>query len=461
VTPSRREFLARAAVISLGFTALRDHLAALPGGERPRTTGYGPLVPDPEGRLDLPRDFSYRIISTAGDEMDDGLLVPGRADGMAAFAMDDGTTLIVCNHEMSPDPADQGAFGAQYERLDRVDPARLYDAGSDGRPCLGGTTSILYDTGTGQVLERRLSLGGTLRNCAGGPTPWGSWLSCEENVERAGRRLARTHGYIFEVPARMTDLPVRAEPLRAMGRFNHEAVAVLPGRGVVYETEDRGDGLVYRFLPSEPGNLRAGGRLQALAIRGRPSVDTRNWNDRGPRMEQGGVAQVEWVDLDDVDPVEDDLRHRGFEAGAARFARGEGVWYGRDSIFIACTNGGEAFRGQIWRYHPSPLEGEPGEADQPGQLELFIEATEDGLIENADNITVSAWGDLFVCEDGRGEDFLIGVTPEAEEYPFARNRMSDGELCGVCFSPDASTMFLNMQIEGLTLAITGPWDRRV
>ena len=460
MTPSRREFLTQAGVVTLGFTALRERLLAAPATDRPLATGYGPLLPDPEGRLDLPDGFRYRIISTAGDEMDDGLLVPARADGMAAFGTAGGNTLIVCNHEVSPAPADEGAFGTRYERLDRATAARLYDAGTDGRPCLGGTTNILYDTRTGRVLEHRLSLGGTTRNCAGGPTPWGSWLTCEENVDRAGGRLAKAHGYVFEVPARMTDLPVRAEPLKALGRFNHEAVAVLPGKGIVYETEDRGDGLIYRVLPDEPGDLRAGGRLQAMAILGRPSIDTRNWDDDAPRMEQGGVAQVEWIDLEDIDPEDDDLRHRGFEAGAAKFARGEGVWYGRDSVFIACTNGGVARRGQIWRYHPSPLEGEPGEAEAPGQLELFIEATESGLIENADNITVSSWGDLFVCEDGSGEDFLVGVTPEAEEYHFARNRMSNGELCGVCFSPDASTMFLNMQVEGLTLAITGPWDRR-
>jgi len=456
---SRREFLAQAGVISLGFTALRDHLGALSPAHS-GAVGYGPLVPDPEGLLDLPRDFRYRIISSAGNEMDDGLRVPGRADGMATFAMDDGSTLLIRNHEMNPDPAERGAFGSAFERLTPEQVERLYDAGTDGRPCLGGTTNLRYDTATDRVLEERLSLGGTLRNCAGGPTPWGSWLTCEESTERAGGRLAETHGYIFEVPARMEDLPARPVPLKAMGRFNHEAVAVLPEKGIVYETEDRGDGLFYRFLPDEPGNLRAGGRLQALAVRGRPSVDTRNWDEHQPRMQQGGQAQVVWIDLEDIDPLEDDLRYRGFDAGAARFARGEGVWYGRDSVFFACTNGGVARRGQIWRYHPSPMEGELGERDRPARLELFIEAVESSLIENADNVTVSSWGGLFVCEDGGGEDFLIGVTAEAREYHFARNRKSDGELCGVCFSPDDSTMFLNMQIEGLTLAITGPWDKR-
>jgi secreted PhoX family phosphatase len=456
---SRRDFISSAGATLVGFAGLRGALAAQPLAEQSPFNRFGPLVRDPNGFLDLPKGFGYRVVSAKGREMADGLLVPGRPDGMAAFAGEDGLTLLIKNHEMSPDPADEGAFGSDFERLDRIDSTRLFDAGTDGRPGLGGTTSVLYDTRTGRVLEERLSLGGTLRNCAGGPTPWGTWITCEETVERAGGRLSQTHGYNFEVPARMDDLPVQAVPIRDMGRFNHEAVAVLPESGIVYQTEDRGDGLVYRFVPNVPGDLLAGGRLQALAVRDRPSLDTRNWGGlfRRPQVRPGGAAPVEWIDLHDVESPEDDLRYQGHEAGAARFARGEGMWYAGDAVFFACTNGGGARRGQIWRYKPSPEEGGPGESDRPGTLELFLEATRSSLLENADNITVAPWGDLFVCEDGGGTDYLVGVTPEAQLYRFARNRRSEGELCGCVFSPDGSTLFLNMQIEGLTLAITGPW----
>lgn len=459
---SRRDFLSNAAATVLGFAALRGALSGANLPEAEPAAGFGPLIRDRDGFLDLPEEFGYRIISTTGREMDDGLLVPGRPDGMAAFSGDDGLTVLVMNHEMNPDPADEGAFGGRYERLDRVDTGLLFDAGTDGRPALGGTTTLLYDTRSGEVLAHRLSLGGTLRNCAGGPTPWGSWITCEETVERAGGRFSQTHGYNFEVPATLEGLPVRAIPIREMGRFNHEAVAVHPESGIVYQTEDRSDGLIYRFLPNEPGNLLAGGRLQALAVRDRPSLDTRNWGGlfRRARVRPGRSALVEWIDLDDVESPEDDLRRRGHRAGAARFARGEGMWYGGESIFFACTNGGRARRGQIWRYTPSRDEGEPGEQRHPGSLELFVESTASSLLENADNLTVAPWGDLFVCEDGRGPDYLVGISPDAELYRFARNRRSEGELAGCVFSPDGTTLFLNMQVEGLTLAITGPWDRR-
>ncbi|MGH7599827.1 MAG: alkaline phosphatase PhoX, partial [bacterium] len=168
--------------------------------------------------------------------------------------------------------------------------------------------------------------------------------------------------------------------------------------------------------------------------------------------------QVKWLDLEDIEAPNDDLRLRGFAQGAARFARGEGAWYGNDAIYFACTNGGRAKKGQIWRYVPSPFEGAPEEQNDPGKLELFVEPNDGNLVDNADNLTVAPWGDLIVCEDGEKEQFLVGVTPKGEFYKFARNAMpSSSELAGVTFSPDGTTLFVNIQHEGLTLAITGPW----
>jgi secreted PhoX family phosphatase len=460
MTISRRGFLGSAAAWSLalsGCSLSRPRVLATP---IEADSGFGPLFPDPDGIIALPRGFSYRIISRHGEEMSDGFFVPAKHDGMATFAGPDGMTLLVRNHEMTERGVDSdSAFGEGLALLDRLDPSLLYDPGAEGSPPFGGTTTLLYDTVNQRLVSHHLSLAGTLWNCAGGPTPWGSWISCEETTQNAGGTYARDHGYVFEVPARLDRLPVNPLPLKAMGRFKHEAIAVHPPTSIVYETEDLVDGLLYRFLPNVAAELAQGGRLQALAIREKPSLDTRNFGGR--LIEPGTPMEVEWIDLDDVEAPDDDLRYRGFEAGAARFARGEGIFYGDGEFFIACTNGGEAEKGQIWRYIPSPEEGNPGEADRPGTLELFIEPNAGTIIENGDNITVAPWGDLIVCEDGTGDDYLVGITPGGEVYKLAHNLNGGGEFAGACFSPDGSTFFINMQADGWTLAITGPWERRV
>lgn len=321
---------------------------------------------------------------------------------------------------------------------------------------LGGTTTLLFNTQAQRLESHHLSLAGTLRNCAGGPTPWGSWITCEETLVRAGGDIARDHGYPFEVRASLDGLPDRAVALTGMGRFNHEAVAVDPASGVVYQTEDRVDGLLYRFVPDVPGQLHEGGTLEALALLDQPSFDTRNFG--GPQVEPGESFDVEWIGLSNTDSPDGDLNQRGFAAGAARFASGEGIWYGDDEVYFACTNGGRAQKGQIWRYRPSPFEGTVQESGEPGSLELFVEPNDGTLVENADTITVAPWGDLVVCEDGTGDDYVVGITPAGEIYKLARNLNGDGEFAGSCFSPDGTTLFVNMQSEGLTVAITGDWS---
>ena len=457
MTISRRRFLGSAAAISLGFTGLRC-AEPEPAPTAPAGVGFGPLLDDPEGLIALPEGFRYTVLSRRGERMSDGFFVPALHDGMATFPGPGGRTLLVRNHELnsSSDPS-AGAFGPDLSLLDRLDPALLYDAGTGDGPALGGTTNLVFDTRTQRLEAHYLSLAGTLRNCAGGLTPWGTWITCEETEQRAGGRLARDHGYVFEVHATTGGPPRPAVALRAMGRFNHEAVAVDAASGVVYETDDSSQGLLYRFLPDAPGELWKGGRLQALAVRGAPRFDTRNFEGRG--VEPGAAMVVEWIDMDDVESPDGDLRRRGFDAGAARFARGEGIWYGQRELYFACTNGGEARKGQIWRYRPSVYEGTVREADDPATLELFIEPNDGTLVENADNLTVAPWGDLVLCEDGTRVDYLVGVTPDGSIYKLARNLRSSGEFAGACFSPDGSTFFVNMQWEGLTLAITGPWDR--
>ncbi|MGI9428080.1 MAG: alkaline phosphatase PhoX [Bythopirellula sp.] len=479
MSQNRRQFLQSSSAFAAGFAGLQRYIAA---GELENTStiaaqdqlsnaiatprsqqlGVGPLTTDPHGLLDLPAGFSYRILSRQGDTMSDGFLVPAAADGMATFPSPHGLTVVVRNHEVYP--SQQGPFGPRAELLGNLDQELLYDLGMQGKPCIGGTTPLVYDTKSQQLVRQFLSLSGTVRNCAGGPTPWGTWITCEEATDRPGVNTyngvetvcEEYHGYNFEVPANADGGLNRAVPLQAMGRFRHEAVAVEPRSGIVFQTEDVDDGLIYRFIPNKPGVLAVGGKLQALAVAPRPGADTRNWTDE-LNFKVGAQHDVRWIDLDNVESPENDLRYRGFEAGAARFARAEGMWFADGNVYFACTTGGSARLGQIWKYTPSPAEGLAAESADPGKLELFIEPNNSKLVANADNLTAAPWGDLVVCEDRDGDEIrLVGITPTGECYTLAHNH-AHSEFAGVCFSPDGSTLFVNLQREGLTVAITGPW----
>jgi secreted PhoX family phosphatase len=458
---SRRQFFGRSGMVALAFAGLQRFVTAS-AATKDLPEFKEALQDDFYGTLDLMPGFSYTVISETGDKMDDGLLVPGKHDGMGAFAGPNGRTILVRNHELETTWTDMSPFGLKRALLRKVPRKKLYDAGKGKKPSLGGTTTLVFDTKEQRLEKHFLSLAGTNRNCAGGVTPWGSWVTCEEDTSRPnedGQRpdddMEREHGYNFEVPASDKIGLADPVPLKAMGRFRHEAVAVDPRTGVVYQTEDKGDGLFYRFLPNRPGELGAGGRLQALKLRDLSRADTRNWHDR--KFDTGQMFAVEWVDIENVEaPDDDDLRYQGFfERGAARFARAEGCWFGRDAVFFVCTNGGSQKKGQIWRYVPSVDEGKPAEKSSPGKLELFIEPNDGKLVENADNLTIAPWGDLILCEDGVSPQFIVGVTPEGKLYKLARTTL--GELAGACFSPDGTTLFVNIQTPGLTVAIVGPW----
>ena len=452
----RRFFLQQASYISIGFLGLsRCSIDKSPSNELFR---YGPLEKDPNGYMDLPKGFNYKIISRAGDKMTDGFFVPGGADGMATFAMDDGKMVIIRNHELSPQAKKYSAFGKENELLKHIDQDKLYDYGTGKLPCLGGTTSLIYDESQGIVETQYLSLAGTIRNCAGGPTPWGSWITCEEDVSVSGDVLEKNHGYNFEVPASQAIGIAQPIPLKAMGRFNHEAVCVSPKTSIVYQTEDRGDGLIYRFIPNTPGELDKGGILQALAIKGEKSLKTSNRNSRA--IDLFAPLEVEWITLNDVESPEDDLRYRGFDLGAAEFARGEGMWYGKDEIFFACTSGGPDSLGQVFRYIPSPYEGSDREAEAPGQLILFAESDNKNILKNCDNLTIAPWGDVILCEDHE-DAYLRGITPDGKIYTLGHNVGSKSEFAGATFSPSGNTLFVNIQKPGHTLAITGPWAERM
>jgi hypothetical protein len=256
-------------------------------------------------------------------------------------------------------------------------------------------------------------------------------------------------------------------PITGMGRFKHEAVCIDPRTGIAYLTEDETDGrgLFYRFLPNDRLAPAKGGRLQALGFRG--GDDIRNWDGRS--WAAGDWKDAVWIDLDGVDNPGADLRDRGHARGAAWFARGEGIFFGKDELYFTCTSGGPGRLGQILRYRPSRFEGDAREMDEPGRLQLFVEPTDSRVMNMCDNLAIAPWGHLMVCEDKvepEGVNFLRGITPDGKVYAMGKLVREDAasplpttELAGVCFSPDGTTLFVNAYWPGMTLAITGPWAR--
>ena len=427
----RRQFLRATGTAFAALAAsgcMRTGLASAAG-----PVNYGPLLPDPNGLVDLPAGFSYRILSSLGDAMSDGGTVPDHADGMGCFDLGSGKIALVRNHELVPGKDNGGVTGRAFDYVAR-----------SLIPQPGGTTTIVLDARTLAVEKQYRSLAGTIRNCAGGTTPWGSWLTCEESTMAAGGTLNQDHGWVFEVPARAPGL-VDPVPLKAMGRFMHEAACVDPRTGYVYQTEDRDDGLLYRFIPKVKGQLAQGGRLQALAFVDGVR-DTRNWG--GVTVAPQSWRQVRWIDLTNVESPGDDLRKAGAGDGAATFARGEGIHMGDGELYFTCTSGGTAKLGQIFRLETAS-----------DRLQLFFESTDPAQFNYGDNLTIAHWGDLIVCEDQYTDaptNHLRGITPEGIAYPLALLRAKT-EWAGACFSPDGRTLFVNAYRPAKTLAITGPW----
>jgi secreted PhoX family phosphatase len=483
---SRREFIRRAARVG-GGAALAPSLAGLTAWSKeahgarvsfPKShdtnVSYGPLVQSPDApELWIPERFRVVRISETKkpSAADPTFVVPPAIDGMAAFPLPNGNIRLIRNHEIGDSPARARPIGVRpYDPLGA-----------------GGTTSLEVavrgpaNAREIEVVREFVSLSGTHINCAGGPTPWGSWLTCEETTEGVpvvrlwngtfgGRQ--KEHGYVFEVPV-SAETEVEAIPLKAMGRFVHEAVAVDPATGIVYETEDAyynadrleempGAGF-YRFIPTRAGELVAGGRLQMLAVEGQRNYIT------ATGQTAGRVLPAVWVDIDDPDPADagsrrDAVLQQGKARGAAIFDRLEGCWYGDGSIYFNSTSGGDVEAGQVWQYRPTAMD--------RGELVLVFESPSQRVLNSPDNICVSPRGGLVLCEDSGGAQYIRGLSKQGEIFDFVYQPVVEGsgravtEFAGACFSPDGSVLFFNIQgttrtngtAPGATYALWGPWE---
>ncbi|TWU58203.1 alkaline phosphatase PhoX [Rubripirellula reticaptiva] len=407
--------------------------------------------------LRLPEGFRYRTFGWTGDLMDDGFVTPGFHDGMGVVSAD-GTLLTLCrNHEVSDDGVCMPISGGVP-----------YDVRA-----MGGCTSLVFDCEVGDWVASRTVMSGTSRNCAGGVTPWNTWLTAEETVLGAGdrdpykgdavRSFKKDHGWIFEVAM---DGKSNPQPIKAMGRFVHEAVAVDRRTGIVYETEDRGTSGFYRFIPNRPGNLHAGGVLEMAEVVGAPDL-------------RGGVANgaefdVRWHRIDNptlddapADQPCDDLGvfKQGKAKGGSTFSRLEGCWFGNGKVVFDATDGGAAAAGQIWEFDP-----------ETQRLKLLFESPSKPTLNMPDNLCVSPRGGIVLCEDndyGANEypQRMFGLSQDGNLALLAENNIrlhgeKNGiigdfrtkEWAGATFSPDGKWLFVNAQTPGITFAITGPWE---
>ncbi len=488
----RRTVLKAGAAVALagpfaGFFA-RQANAAPSATAGPALVGK-PDLRDGVVRLALPAALSYRSFQPTGELLGDGTVVPGRHDGMAAFPGPNGNTRLVRNHEI---------LGPGTPFATTIAP---YDSAA-----IGGTTNVLVSP-DGTVIDSWASLTGSQGNCAGGGMPWGSWVTCQETVNgpdvfddfNRGTAppttyvknvlLQQKHGYLFEVPA---DGVSDAVPIKATGRFSHEAIAYSPGEKAFYLTEDdfAFPSGFYRYVPPRrPGpvrRLRDGGRLFALAIQGQPEARLEAATTIGQRF------PVRWVEIDDADPTfpmdtsgptpiptvtNDEAIHavaeQGWEQGAAYFSRLEGAKYDASSstVYFTSTQGGGAQApwvrgdpgltvsgfgsgfGQIWAYHTLTRE-----------LELVYVSPGPDVLDFPDNITTSKNGTLVICEDSVNGNFLRGLTKNGVLFDIAQNLIPKGtdiggdEFAGSTFSSDYRTLFVNIQAStGLSIAIFGDW----
>jgi secreted PhoX family phosphatase len=451
---SRRDFL-RWSAASLGAISIwRRAPSGIVRAQSP------PLINN--GDLSLPPGFRYVKFGSWGDPMSDGNLTPFLHDGMAAFPDTNGNIRLVRNHEIG-----------EGNDIPPGTPLGSVVTGTYDPVAPGGTVTLQWDPSGERVLSSLVSLNGTDTNCSGGPTPWGTWLSCEETTVGPKSGYDRAHGYAFEVSANGNGVS-GAQPLRAMGRFVHEAAAVERLSGCVYMTEDQGprDGF-YRFRPHAYGNLSAG-RLQILGVKGKKNYDTTR------RQALNAPVPVTWITITDPDPKNAETNpsavfKEGHGKGAAEFIGTEGCAADpAGGVYFVSGEGGEAGLGQIWKYVPTVR---IGALDEEGTLTLVYESRGFDDLDGPDNIVVSPRGKIIVCEDGDEDpNFLKVLDPvtntlsvfsenltamdlhDIDPVTYPPGSWVNSEYAGATFSPDGTWLFVNLQLPGATYAITGPWE---
>ncbi|MFQ3595760.1 MAG: alkaline phosphatase PhoX, partial [Sphingomonadaceae bacterium] len=447
----------------------------------------------------LPKGFSYRSVSWRGDLMDDGQRVPAAHDGMAVVRTVNSRTnevLLIRNHEITNGTLLDvpGNPDAVYDRVNGL-------AGGSAGGC-----TVLRMRG-GQLIEHKAVIGATIRPCAGGPTPWGTWLSAEETTINRTSVGGRPHGYVFDVhpdPA-----VTRAIPIVDMGRLSHEACAVDPVTGYVYETEDqRNVAAFYRFLPNNTsrtyGALWDGGKLQAARIVGIERANLLALEGVRPSDVQqvGQSFAIEWVDVANPDANPTTSTETGAnnpdtgtrscsgpyrqarDAGALRMSRGEGLWWDQktQSMFICDTSfgynasGAAGFGlGAVWQYKPSRTN------PDMGTLTLIHAPAARIAGNNVDNVCVSPKGGILTCDDGSAVvdqygpgQRLMGYTAEGLAYIFAKSNVAltqaqidamgrtgqfnpgnyrGAEFAGATFDAAGRMLYVNNYTPGITFAI--------
>lgn len=514
----RRDILKGSAVASFGLAtplaAIMEAQASAGTNEQgaqiaPVPSPYGPIAPvkclsTGLPLLQLPRGFTYRAVSWTEDMMNDGQRVVTRHDGMAVVMQTGGRTpetVVIRNHE-------NGA-GRRLQV-----PGAIYDDVVLPQGAAGGGCTVLRFR-NGQLVDHRAVIGGTIVNCAGGRTLWNSWLTCEETVTDLTSLGGKRHGYIFDV--NMDPSKTSAVPLVAMGRFSHEAITSDPVTGYIYETEDaRNVAGFYRFKPANNSrtyrSLEDGGILQAAKVVGR---DRANFLAlRGVRPSDvarvGESFEIEWVTVEAPDASPGTYVETGSDnpdtgsrsasgpfiearaKGALRMSRGEGIWWDHksDCLYLVDTSFGYESGGQqragrglgaVWAYRPSRTD------PDRGTYTLLYAAAARVAGNNPDNITVSPRGGILTCDDGAAvvDEFgtgqrLTGFRADGLAYIFAKNNMMlnaadiaaigrtgqfepndyrGSEFCGACFDWSGRTLFVNIQVPGVTFAITGPFAR--
>jgi uncharacterized protein len=460
---SRRSLLTRSAASGVGIALIGNinglfgtTAAANAGGGRgkPGAAGYGPLVPDPHGILSLPKGFTYTIVAQSGvTTLESGETTPDDPDGMACFVRHGGNgSVLINNHEISGSEANHVPLISGF----------VYD---DKAP--GGTTTLEVDKDGNRVREY-VSLAGTLTNCAGGRTPWETWLSCEETetIVAGGKR----HGYVFEVDPYDRDANRDPQPIKALGRYAHESCVVDPHTGVIYLTEDASNpnGLLFRFTPPESalplgkGSLREladdAGRLEAAKAF---TLDGAHVPDLSVASEPGTTYRLGWVAVPDRDATTTSVRNQFSNDQITRSRKLEGMWWGDGGAYFvasfARTSDGSAAQhdGQVWFIDP---------LDETIELKLWFAYTpddQDSDPDGPDNITVSPYGGVIIAEDGDGRNHLVGSTDSGQVFFFARNELEgDSEFTGPTFSNNRKTLFACVQSPGHVFAIQGPFHKQ-